>query len=206
MKKKILSTVVISLLLITNAFSQEQKPLKIHELGLTFSNFDNFGIRYKTGNEKTLLRITALAMNINLNNNWGREIDSTDIKNNGYGIGFRIGFEKPIVIVKNFDLLYGVDLIGNFSYLDNKQESPNYNYQSSSWNVSTGVAFVFGGAYRVGDHFRFSAEISPSLQYGFGETKNSSSGNQEIVLSSNYFSFGFSNYGASITVAYRFIK
>jgi hypothetical protein len=208
MKNKILSTLVISLLLITNAFAQEQKPVKIREIGLTFANLDNFGIRYKTGNEKTLLRITMLAMNITSDNTWGRETDSTSIKSSGYGAGFRIGFEKPIAIVKNFDLFYGLDLIGGFNYQKRKSEGlyQNYNYNSTSWSISSGLAFVFGGTYSLGDHFRFSAEISPSLQYSFVEQKNSTSGNEDIELQSHNIGFGLSNNGASITVAYRFNK
>ena len=206
MKNKILSILVISLLLITTAFAQEQKPVKIHEIGLTFANLDNFGIRYKTGNEKTLLRITILAMNINSNNTWGQKTDSIDIKSTGYGVGFRIGFEKPVAIVKNFDLFYGLDLIGGFNYQKIKNENTNNNFNSTSWNISTGLAFVFGGTYSLGDHFRFSAEISPSLQYSFGEQKNSSSGNEDIELTSHNIGFGLWNYGANITIAYRIIK
>jgi hypothetical protein len=108
--------------------------------------------------------------------------------------------------MKNFGLFYGLDLTGSYNYQKIKNESPNYNYQSTGWYVSTGLSFVFGGTYCVGDHFRFSGELSPSLQYSYGESKNSSSGNDELVTTSNNISFGFSNYGASLTVAYRFSK
>jgi hypothetical protein len=205
MKNKILSTIVISLLLIANAFAQEPKPVKIQEFGLTFANLDNFGIRYKTGNEKTLLRITVLAMNIGLTNNWGEESDSTSYKYFGYGAGFRIGFEKPINIVKNFNLFYGLDLTGGFNYQRYKNEGQYYNNSNDTiWSISSGIAFVFGGTYSLGDHFRFSAEISPSLQYRFGVQKRN--GYENFDLKMHEFDFGFSNYGASITVAYRFNK
>jgi hypothetical protein len=205
MKNKILSTIVISLILITNAFAQEPKSVKIHELGLTFANFDNFGIRYKTGNEKTLLRIAVLSMNISSSNGWGQNEDSTSSKGIGYGAGVRIGFEKPINIVKNFNLFYGLDLTGGFNYLRNKNEGVYYNNTNDTiWSISSGIAFVFGGTYCLGDHFRFSAEISPSLQYRYGVQKIH--GYQDLDLKTHEFDFGFSNYGASITVAYRFIQ
>ena len=206
MKNKILSTIAISLLLITNAFAQDQKPVKIHEIGLTFASLDNFGIRYKTGNEKTLLRITILAMNINSNNAWGEEEDSIDIKNSGYGAGFRIGFEKPIPIVKNFNLFYGLDLIGDFNYQKIKQEERFYNYHNTSWSISSGLAFVFGGTCSLGDHFRFSAEISPSLRYAYQNNKTTTNGQPEVTTQSNNVGFGLGNYGANLTIAYRIIK
>jgi len=205
MKNKILSTVVISLIMISNAFAQEPKSVKIHELGLTFANFDNFGIRYKTGNEKTLLRITVLAMNIGSTNNWGKESDSTSYKYFRYGVGFRFGFEKPINIVKNFNLYYGLDLTGGFNYQRSKNEGQYYsNSSDTSWSISSGISFVFGGTYHLGDHFRFSAEISPYIQYQFGEEARN--GYQNINMKTHEFDFGFSNSGASITVAYRFNK
>lgn len=206
MKNKILSTVVISLLLITNAFAQEQKPLKIREIGLTFANLDNFGIRYKTGNEKTLLRITMLAMNINSNNSWGKEQDSISSKHSGYGAGFRIGFEKPIEIEKNFNLFYGLDLIGAFNFQKSKVEYPFSNGEITNWSVSSGVAFVFGGSYHLGEHFRISAEISPSLMYTYQNDKSTTNEQPEVTTQSSNVGFGLSNYGASITIAYRFNK
>jgi hypothetical protein len=208
MKNKILSTIVISLLLVSNVFAQEQKPVRIHELGLTFANLNQFGIRYKTGNEKTLLRITALAMNLTSNNTYGIESDSTSNKNNGAGAGFRIGFEKPIVIVKNFNLLYGLDFLGGFNYQKYNDEEPYYNYQGTIWSINTGLAFVFGGTYSLGDHFRFSAELSPALQYSYGEEKRTVPGNENENRNtkSHEISFGLSNYGASLTIGYLFNK
>ena len=210
MKTKLLLTFVISLVVITNAIAQEQKPVKIHELGLTFANLNNFGIRYKTGNEKTLLRITALAMNLGSTNNQGKGPDSASYKYFGYGAGFRIGFEKPINIVKNFNLFYGLDLTGGFNYQRSLNEKQYYdNYSDTSWTVSCGIAFVFGGTYCLGDHFRFSAEISPYIEYQFGERKRRSGYQnvyQNLDMKTSDFNFGFTNSGASITVAYRFSK
>lgn len=209
MKNKILSTFVITLLLSSNLFAQEQKQARIHELGLTFANLNQFGIRYKTGNEKTLLRITALAMNLTSNNTYGRESDSTSHKNSGAGAGFRIGFEKPIVLVKNFNLLYGLDFLGGFNYQKyNDEERYNYHYQGTIWSINTGIAFVFGGTYSLGDHFRFSAEISPALQYSYGEETRTVTGNENENRNwkSHEIDFGLSNYGASLTVGYRFCK
>jgi hypothetical protein len=206
MKNIVLSALMISLFLANGCFAQEQKPVKVHEIGLTFANFDNFGIRYKTGSEKTLLRITLLAMNLNLNNNWGEDKDSTTHKSNGYGTGIRIGFEKPIHVAKNFNLYYGLDFVGNFDFQTSKDDYPYAHSESTSWSVSPGVAFVFGGSYDVGEHLRFSAEIAPSLSYTYQHNTTTINDQPEVITQSGHVFFGFSNYGASITVAYRFIK
>lgn len=206
MKNKIFSITVISLMMITNLFAQEEKQVRIHELGLTFANLDNFGIRYKTGNKKTLLRMTLLAMNLNSNNSWGEEKDSTSHHTNGYGTGFRFGFEKPISLVKNFNLFYGLDLIGDYDFQKSKSEWPDSHLENSYWAVSTGIAFVFGACYDFTEHFRVSAEISPSVWYTYQNTKSSTNELPEVKTQSSNVAFGLSNYGASITVAYRFNK
>jgi len=206
MKTIVLSALMITVFAATGCFAQEQNPPKVHEIGLTFANFDNFGIRYKTGSEKILLRITLLAMNLNLNNTWGEERDSTNHKSSGYGAGIRIGFEKPIPVAKNFNLYYGLDFVGNFDVQTSKDEYPDNHFESTSWTVSPGAAFVFGGSYTLGEHIRFSAELSPTLSYTYQNSKSTVNDQPEVTTQSGHVTFGLANYGASISVAYRFIK
>jgi hypothetical protein len=206
MKNIVLSALVILFFAVNGCFAQDKQPLKVNEIGVTFANFDNFGIRYKTGSEKTLLRITLLAMNLNLNKTWGEDKDSTTHKSNGYGAGIRIGFEKPIHVAKNFNLYYGLDFVGNIDVQTSTDEYPYTHSEGKSWSVSPGVAFVFGGSYDVGEHLRFSAEISPTLSYTYQHNTSSINEEPEVITQSGHISFGLSNYGASITVAYRFMK
>jgi len=200
MKKLCLAIVILFFTGMTLSFSQDQPSLKVHELGLTFSNLDNFGIRYKTGNEKTLLRLTFVALNISSNKISGQ--NQTDQTNTGMGAGFRIGFEKRIHLVQNFHLLLGSDL--GISYTYNQQE--NGDNKATQWVVSPAIYFVFGAAYQAGQHFIISAEITPSLFYNYGKQKTTQTGYNDIDITNSTIAFGLSNNNASITVAYRLAK
>ena len=200
MKNKMLLTSVITLLLIGNAFGQEQ-PSKIHELGLTFTGLNSFGISYKTGTEKTLFRVSTVWLNLFSTHAKNQNIDSIKSNNLTSGVAFRIGFEKPISIKKNFSLFYGADLAGEFSYSKATNWNGSMNTTSSSWIVSPGVSFVFGGSYLIGEHFRISAELLPTLSYLYKHDNNGGT-----IYNTNRVGFGLSNSGANITVAYRFSK
>jgi len=204
MKKLFLTLMIFFFIGMTLAFSQDQTPSRVHEFGLTFSNLDNFGIRYKTGTQKTLLRLTLLAMNISASHHYGREQDSIDQKQTGMGAGLRAGFEKRILIVQNFQLLLGSDI--GISYDFNKQDISDNTFTMTEWRISPGIGFVFGAGYQIGQHFILSAEVTPSLYYTFGKRKYSSSSSSGSEVTNNNFSFGLSNMGASITFAYRFLK
>jgi hypothetical protein len=207
MKKITLFTLGIFFLAANFSFAQDQNPLKVRELGLTFSNLDNFGLRFKCGSEKTLLRLTALLVNLNLNNEYGRTQDSIDNKSAGYGFEFRVGFEKRIVVVPKFNLILGSDLGIGYNYNYVKYESSYYyqNQDRTQWNVTPAIYFVFGAAYHIGAYFIVSAELTPYLSYSFGKVTQTFSAT-ETVTTQNRFAFGVSNGGASITIAYRFVK
>ena len=201
MKKTVLTILLLFFFGVNLSFAQDQTSSKIHELGLTFSNLDNFGIRYKCGNQKILLRFSALSMNLSSNNDWGRTQDSIDRKSTGYGAGFRIGFEKRIVVVPDFCLLLGSDL--GFAY--NYSKTDYGNGVLKDWRITPEIFFVFGAAYQIGKNVVISAEVAPSLNYTHGRQQIIRSGSDtEITL--NDVRFGLSNYGASITLAYKFIK
>src|SRR5262249_3403932 len=102
MKKTILLAAIA--LLFISAFAQES-PLKVKEVGLVFSNLNSFGLRYKSGNENILFRITALSLTgSNTNNSYdnysynGISASVPSTSSNSFGGGLNIGFEcrKPV--------------------------------------------------------------------------------------------------------------
>jgi len=201
MKKCLFAFLILFFSGMTLLFAQDKTPSKAREFGLTFSNLDNFGILYKTGNDKTLLRLSLLALNLNTYHDYGRDIDSIDHKYTGMGAGFRIGFEKRILLVKNLNLILGSEI--GISYSSNRQEDDNY--KITQWNLSPGADFIFGVAYQPGEHFIISAEVTPGLAYLFGKS-NVTRNHVTNEVTTNNLIFGLSNNNAAITIAYRFSK
>ena len=94
MKKLFFAFLILFFSGMTLSFAQDQNPSRIREFGLTFSNLNSFGIRFKTGNQKTLLRFTALVLNLQMDKEYGRTQDSIDNKMTSAGVGLQAGFEK----------------------------------------------------------------------------------------------------------------
>lgn len=198
--KKMCFTVLSVFLISLSAIAQEV-PAKIHEIGLTFSNLDNFGVRYKTGNEKTLLRITFLTLNgTHLNTSRNSEDYS---KNGNLGFGFRIGFEKRNPISEKMFFYYGLDAFTSYSH--EKNEYVQTDDKTISSTITPGVGFVLGFNYAIGSKFNIAAELVPSVFYSHSKSTETFNG-VETEQIDNYFSFGLSNSGASLTLAYRFGK
>ncbi|MEI7981559.1 MAG: hypothetical protein WCI71_07880 [Bacteroidota bacterium] len=186
-------------------FGQDQKTLRTHEIGLRFSGLNSFGLSYKTGRETTLFRVSLLALNLNMNNTWGQNRDSVDLKNSGYGVGLILGFEKHLPIVKNLNFIIGLDGGFNFNYSRIKYQQPySYNADESSWQIMPQISCVLGVSYALKDALVISAEIYPSVMYTYGKSTNHL--NNEKVMTTSNFSFGFTNSAASVTIAYRFKK
>ena len=207
MKIKLLSILLMSLLVPCFLFAQEQQPIRKHEIGLRFSNLNSFGFSYKTGRKNTLLRLSLLALDLDATNRYGRAQDSIDEKHFGAGIGVLLGFEKRIVLVKDLNLVLGLDAGVSYEYSKQSVES-SYSYspvERRSWGVTPRAIFVFGAVYTVKDFLVISAEVYPSLSYTYGKIAQKYP-NQDTKETVSNFSFGFTSSYASITLAYRFGK
>jgi hypothetical protein len=243
---------LLSLTVLTSACAQEV-PQKVHEAGLVFSSLNNFGLRYKYGNDHIMLRITALALNGSntstdysyYSSNTQNEINSTG-PSQYLGGGLNIGIEKRIPVHEKFYLYYGADLINAYSFSKSTKYTPvseQYSYvnsnnvsitQTASTNnssnsnssaLSTGIGFVFGGAYKMNENFSIGVEWIPSLlyrynkissegiEYGFNWTGNNTSGYTATTYVTNDIrqtnisrgvAYSLNNSSASITLTYRF--
>jgi hypothetical protein len=192
--------------LISLSISAQETPTpRIHQFGIQFSSLDNFGLNYKTGNQKTLLRLSLLTIDLGQHSQWGRPEDSTDIKQQSYGAGFRVGFEKHLPVAKKFDLIWGLEFGSNFSYNKQTFEAPYNNYESSSWNLTPMLNLILGANYSFSEHFILGAEITPGFRYTLGKSKNTNTAETTEITTSS-FGFGFTTSYASLSLAYRFGK
>ena len=185
--------------------AQDKPVRRFHEFGITFSSLNNFGLRYKYGSEKTRFRFSLLSLNLASLNEYGRKVDSSEHKQQYYGAGLRIGFDKRIPLFSTFTLLLGGEVGVTYDYLHDKYEikgsTPN---ESTRWTVSPGISFIFGVNYVVKDHLVLGAEINPTLSYTYGITKTKAP--TEYERTTNNIGFNLVTSGAGLYIAYRFGK
>lgn len=187
-------------------FAQENHTSKYHEFGITFSSLDNFGLRYKFGSEKTMLRLSLLSMNLStLNTSTDRSQTGTN-KTTGYGAGIGIGVDHKISLYKNLSLLLGGELGLSYTYnhmtLYSDNDSLTTEYKQMT--LSPRVSFIFGINYIVKEHLILGAEINPTLSYTLRSDKRLSP--EQYTSNTNIFGFSLTTAGAGLYIAYRFGK
>ncbi len=228
MKTKLLFILILLLFLPFHLFSQEEKVTqdqkspqqqqlpqqqqglkRVYEFGLKFINLDNFGFDFKIGNQKTLYRMALLHMGFSSGKTSILIFDTIAVpKTQNYGVGLRIGMEKRIVLVKNFDLHLGSDVSISYQYSQitwNVLQYPDSRW--SQWELSPAILINIGLSYQVGEHFIIIAEFSPDISYTFGKEKEINAPlapNSESTF--HHFSFGLNTSSVSITIAYRILK
>ncbi len=199
--------------MIASTSAQNEKSGKVKELGITFYNLNSFGVRYKTGSEKTLLRLNIAVMNIGHSKSSIEVQDSLPIKTTNLSAGAKAGFESRIPIVKNLDFLIGLDggIFSGYNYTDFSEHSGYTVDNTAYWDVSPELDLVLGFNYHIGSNFCVSAEIDPALIYSHAEfiskrQVNESSTEKTTKYISNRVNFGLSSTSASITISYVFRK
>ncbi|MCX6279803.1 MAG: hypothetical protein NT004_17170 [Bacteroidetes bacterium] len=204
---KIILYLVVALCLITAKLTaQDAKAPRVHQIGIQFNSLNSFGVHYKTGSEKTLFRVTLVALNATQNYSWGRTQDSIDQKQRGFGAGFTLGFEKLIPLAKDFDFRWGLEVGSSYQYEKYNYSSYYPDSETSYWSINPGVYLIIGVSYILKEHFVFGAEISPGVVYSYGKQKIISNGNMMKETTNNSFRFGLNSNSASLSVAYRFGK
>jgi hypothetical protein len=187
--------------------AQENEKVKQKEIGLVFSNLDNFGLTYKTGTEKSLWRFTTLFIS---GDNIEETEDSLLSKQNQLGFGVKIGKEYRKNIAQNLELRFGADLSFSYSHskieLDDKTVN-DFNRLREQSIYRPGVNLVFGFNYELSDNFVIGAELLPNFTYTTGsrtETNYYTYQNDEVKTDISGFSYGLSNSSALLSLVYRF--
>jgi len=88
--------------------AQNGQSSHIQEVGINFNNLNSFGIRYKCGNDTTLLRFALLSLNGSDNR---VKPDSVGNHESSTGFGFNIGFDRRRNITEKLSYYYGLDLL-----------------------------------------------------------------------------------------------
>jgi hypothetical protein len=210
MKKLLLVLLVLSL---TFSISAQQSK-KIKEVGIVFSDLDNFGFSYKTGTDRQLYRFNALFLSgskFNVENDFGDNYNSTyDVSNqdNVFGFNVSVGKEFRKSLSSRVDFRYGLDL--SFNMRNTTDKNTYINSQSvlelRSNKTSTyqpGVNLVLGLNYRLSDQFVLGAEVLPYFGYEFGERKTTIDSDEYVQKISGY-SFNLSSSSLLLSLAYRF--
>jgi len=160
------------------AFSQEKRKI----LEISTYSFDQFGIRYKFGNENHLFRISSFSTNFNSGKS---SISDTESKSIGVGMG--IGIEFPKKIKDDLSVYYGSELRGSYNQHKDNEKT---NYYGLSLNGIFGIAYNFNETLRIG------AELTPGISYTYNKLEDGY--NQKV------FRFGIDNYGAAIVLGFCF--
>lgn len=188
-----------------------QENSKQREVGLVFSNFDNFGISYKTGTKRSLWRYNTLVVRGNNNKEDG---DFEKITRNNTGFELKFGKEFRRDISDKLEFRFGADL--SFRYRDIKYENESklnnvVILKNNRTVYEPGLNLVLGFNYVVNDNIIIGAEMLPFVRYSTGtlETRNRTySGNSntynDVESDISGFSYGLSNSSVMLSVAYRF--
>ena len=195
----------LPLLLLSFSLSAQQAPSQ-KEVGLVFNSLDNFGLTYRTGNQKALWRFQTVLIS---GKNEETVQDSILSASNELGFNLRAGREYRKEIVENLELRYGAD--ASFGYSQSSSETQDQSHLNSdrsyeSFAYQSGINLVIGFNYLINEHLMIGAELLPGFNYSTGErvyNSGDSSIEKEITEFTDY-SFGLSSNSAWLSLAFRF--
>lgn len=203
MKKLSITFLIFAIPFLT--FAQEKTKQK--EIGLLFSNLDEFGLTYKIGSNKSMWRFSTILLS---GDNNERKLDSTTTNLNNLGFNLGIGYEFKSEITDKLEFRYGPMVSYQFSKSKNDYDDysvDNDDQITESLRNSYGIKFIIGLNYKINDNIIFGAEILPGVSYYINENSTEYP-NDNLALDreikTNGFNYGFSNSFAKLTLAYRF--
>lgn len=158
----------LALIISVFAFSQEKK---VKEVGLSFSNLDNFGLSYKVGCDNKFWRLNILTISGNISTNENENYIGDD---NQFNAGLRLGREYRKDIKDNFQFVYGADL--SFSYTNDKQNTDRIPAAENAIVEVTniyrpGINLVVGMNYEINNKLVLGAELLPGVSYNISDGK-----------------------------------
>ncbi len=102
--KKITLLLFLSVILTLSSFAQDNKS-NFNEVGINFSYLNNFGLRFKHGNDTSFLRLTLISIN---GYNSHATPDTLSENKSSIGLGFNIGFERRNHLNAKSSFYYGM--------------------------------------------------------------------------------------------------
>lgn len=196
MKRVILMAFGLCLALQMNA----QETPKKQEVGIVFSDLNNFGLTYRVGNAQALWRFNTLLINGRVNNSYG---DSTDIINTRFGTSLSVGREYRKPITEKLTFRYGLDLFTALNTQHQKVDDKTVNDQDQN-NRSTafrpGINAVIGVNYALGDGLLLGVEILPFVSYDININESINS----FQTSAGALNYGLTNTSTQLSLVYQF--
>jgi hypothetical protein len=196
MKKLKLS--VLGIALSCFVFAQE----KVNEIGVVFSNLNDFGVTYRFGNEKSLWRFDAVS--IYANNNTKAFINYEEL-DNAYGFDVRVGKEFRKKLNDKISLSYGADISFGYEYtVDGKDYIVFMNDVINEYRrFLPGINLIIGVNYDITNKLSAGAELLPGGKYYFGKYKNIQNA---VITTANYSGFqsGINNKSVEFSLRYKF--
>ncbi len=188
-------------------FVMAQEKTRQKEVGLSFSNLDEFGITYKVGTQKSMWRFNTLLLTGGKNTL--KYPEQAKVINNNFGFDLMVGREYRTSIDDNFEFRCGFDVVYGYSSAkrEDKISLDNQDWMTSK-NVKSkyGFNFVLGFNYTINHKLVLGAEVLPGINFQDGETKESYNyGNtDDETIDISGFNYGLKNSYALLTLAYRF--
>lgn len=190
-------------------FLKAQEAVKQKEIGLVFSNLNNFGLSFKIGTDNSLWRFNTLLIS---GNSLKETSDSTSDKQGNIGFGVRMGKELRKDIADNLQLKFGADLSFAFSHYKNEKERNSlysYNNEVEQTTYRPGVNLVFGVQYKLSNNFYIGAELLPGFTYTSGNSisiayNSNTNEAQEVKKDISGYNYGLSNTSVLLSLAYAF--
>lgn len=177
--KTIINTTL--LILLTSAISFAQESLE-KEIGIRFSNLDNYDLIFKKKvSENTYRRIRLANVGVNISSR-----ESLDTRYSFTG-SIAAGLEKRKALNNEFNFIYGFEGLLGLSY--------NRVSGESSGIYRAGIGALIGWNYKLNNHITLGAEIIPSLTY----STNFGGDPRTHNINAN-----FSTSSASLTATYGF--
>jgi hypothetical protein len=194
--------VIVALLFIQYSSAAQLANSSIRELGINLSG-STFGIRYKTGNENTLFRLTLLSLSGSSSNY--KSPTNNESRSNSQGLGFNFGFEKRKLVSDGLNIYFGSDILTSYQRNTYKNNYSSISQSSTDLSLSPGLGLVLGFNYEISSKINISAEVMPSISYVY--TKSTSNNDGTITKNTRTgLDYGLRTSGVNLTLSFNIGK
>lgn len=189
--------VIVALVCIQYTSSAQEANSRIRELGINLSG-STFGIRYKTGNENTLFRLSLHSLSGS--SSTFKTSSNYESKSNSQGLGFNFGFEKRKLVSDNVNIYFGSDILTTYQRHISKTGSPSQT--NTDLSFSPGLGLLLGFNFKISNKINISAEIMPSISYSVSKYSTEYNGTINNT-SSTGFNYGLRTNGVNLTLSFN---
>jgi hypothetical protein len=204
MKKLLISIILLLFVFNGVVYSQEpeEKSGMKQEVTVSSSNlkFDNLSFQYARLISSDLwLKIGAVDLSISAHKNMP-SMGSFVTKDGTINGGLMLGIDKHKSLAPKLELIYGLNIIMSYSYINHTTENPSVPTYERSTTVNSfapGVGIGLGVFYKINPYALFGFEVNPSVHYSFVNGYGTPYKIRGIDLSAN-------NEVARVSLKYRF--